>query len=178
MTAQLDHFYNKSEYPMLSLCYYNLIPSCPSCNHIKLNDNKKMASPYEENAFETMEIKWRLSNSSNCNQETLRELCDNIQINIISNKIEDINNIEVMNLNEAYNHHKDYASEIIKKIQTYMNDDSKKLIKSIAFKNGISDDEIERFYFGTYLDERDDTDRILSKMVRDFMKQYKKYEYK
>lgn len=173
VTAQLDHFFSKSEYPMFSLCYYNLIPSCPACNHIKLDKNIKMASPYEKNAFENMKITWKLSNPNNTDEETLRELSDNIQININSNRAEDINNIKIMKLNEAYDCHKDYASEIIKKMQIYLNEDSKKLIQSIAFKNGISDDEIERFYFGTYLDETKDIDRILSKMVRDFMEQYK-----
>ncbi|GEQ19067.1 MULTISPECIES: hypothetical protein [Clostridium] len=78
-----------------------------------------------------------------------------------------------MKLNEAYNYHKDYASEIIKKIQCYLNEDSKKLINSIAFKNGISNAEIERFYFGTYLNGDKATSRILVKMVRDFIDQYK-----
>lgn len=174
VTAQLDHFFSKSEYPMFSLCYYNLIPSCPACNHIKLDNSEKMSSPYEENAFENMEITWRLFDGSNPNEKTLRELSNVIQINIESNKAGDINNIKIMELNEAYNYHKEYASEIIKKMQSYLDEDSKKLIQSIAFKNAISDDEIEYFYFGTCLDEAKNTDRILSKMVRDFAKQYMK----
>ncbi|OCB00109.1 hypothetical protein [Clostridium beijerinckii] len=173
VTAQLDHFFSKSEYPMFSLCYYNLIPSCPVCNHIKLDNNKKMSSPYEENAFKDIEITWKLAGGNNSDEKTLKELCNEIEINIKSDKEADINNITIMKIDEAYNYHKDYASEIIKKIQTYLNEDSKKLIQSIAFKNLISDDEIERFYFGTYLDEAKNTDRILSKMVRDFTKQYK-----
>ena len=32
---QFDHFYDKSDYPYLSLSLYNLIPSCSSCNHQK-----------------------------------------------------------------------------------------------------------------------------------------------
>ena len=173
VTAQLDHFFSKSEYPMFSLCYYNLIPSCPACNHIKLDNSEKMSSPYEENAFENMEITWRLFDGSNPDEKTLRELSNSIQIKISSNKVGDTNNIKIMKLNEAYNYHKDYASEIIKKMQSYLDEDSKKLIQSIAFKNAISDDEIEYFYFGTYLDDARDTDRILTKMVRDFAKQYK-----
>jgi hypothetical protein len=33
--AQLDHWFPKSEFPILALSFYNLIPSCHSCNHIK-----------------------------------------------------------------------------------------------------------------------------------------------
>nr|WP_315252064.1 HNH endonuclease [uncultured Flavobacterium sp.] len=33
--AELDHWFPKSEFPVLALSFYNLIPSCHSCNHIK-----------------------------------------------------------------------------------------------------------------------------------------------
>lgn len=33
--AELDHWFPKSEFPILALSLYNLIPSCHSCNHIK-----------------------------------------------------------------------------------------------------------------------------------------------
>ena len=32
---QFDHFYDKSDYPYLSMSLYNLIPSCSYCNHQK-----------------------------------------------------------------------------------------------------------------------------------------------
>lgn len=32
---QFDHFYDKAEYPMLSMSLYNLVPSCASCNQGK-----------------------------------------------------------------------------------------------------------------------------------------------
>ena len=38
-TAQLDHFIDKGTYPYLSLCLYNLVPSCGTCNQRK---SKKM----------------------------------------------------------------------------------------------------------------------------------------
>jgi hypothetical protein len=33
--AQLDHWFPKKSFPILALSFYNLIPSCSSCNHIK-----------------------------------------------------------------------------------------------------------------------------------------------
>ena len=32
---QFDHFFDKSDYPILSMSLYNLIPSCPICNQKK-----------------------------------------------------------------------------------------------------------------------------------------------
>lgn len=34
-TAELDHFYPKSKYPFLACSYFNLIPVCHTCNHLK-----------------------------------------------------------------------------------------------------------------------------------------------
>ncbi|MEH7889893.1 HNH endonuclease [Elizabethkingia meningoseptica] len=34
-SAQLDHWFPKDKFPILALSFYNLIPSCGSCNHIK-----------------------------------------------------------------------------------------------------------------------------------------------
>ena len=35
-TFQLEHFYDKGTYPYLALSFYNLIPSCPTCNSSKV----------------------------------------------------------------------------------------------------------------------------------------------
>ena len=32
---ELDHFYPKANYPLFCLSFYNLIPACHSCNHVK-----------------------------------------------------------------------------------------------------------------------------------------------
>ena len=34
-TCELDHFYSQEKYPYLALSFYNLIPSCHTCNHKK-----------------------------------------------------------------------------------------------------------------------------------------------
>lgn len=36
---QLDHFFCKSKYPILSLSLYNLVPSCANCNSLKREKN-------------------------------------------------------------------------------------------------------------------------------------------
>lgn len=43
---QIDHFLPKRKYPFLALCYYNLIPSCDTCNE---SPNKGQKNPIEEN---------------------------------------------------------------------------------------------------------------------------------
>ncbi len=42
---QLDHFFDKSTYPLLALSIYKLIPVCQKCNHIKLKKSMN-TNPY------------------------------------------------------------------------------------------------------------------------------------
>ncbi|NHQ72813.1 HNH endonuclease, partial [Elizabethkingia miricola] len=37
--AELDHWFPKENYYLLALSFFNLIPSCHSCNHIKHNNS-------------------------------------------------------------------------------------------------------------------------------------------
>ena len=36
---QFDHFFPKSKYSKLAINFYNLVPSCNACNHLKWKDN-------------------------------------------------------------------------------------------------------------------------------------------
>jgi 5-methylcytosine-specific restriction endonuclease McrA len=48
-SAQLDHFIDKSTYPIFALSLYNLIPCCQACNHSKSGQEIK-GSPYDVDA--------------------------------------------------------------------------------------------------------------------------------
>lgn len=45
-TSEVDHFFPKSKYPALAMCFYNLIPSGQNCNGLKLEQELGM-NPYE-----------------------------------------------------------------------------------------------------------------------------------
>ena len=178
-TAQLDHFFSKAEYPMFSLCFYNLIPSCSACNHIKSDKQNEMISPYKENAFNNLKISWEYRGGSGGikynNKKSLTNLEKDIKIILRHSCIEERNNIESMNIEDAYDQHKDYASEIIKKVRIFSNKDSQKLIIAMGKKVGIKTSEVERFYLGNYIDEKQLGKRILSKLTSDFYLEFMEY---
>lgn len=169
-TAQLDHFFPKSEYPIFALCFYNLIPSCPACNKLKYDDVNAMASPYKDKVFENLRFTWEYKGngdkySENNNLATLEEM---IEIKIQDAGEDEQHNLTKMKIEEAYQQHRDYASEIIKKARTYTNPEAQKLICNIGAAVGVSAAEVERFYLGNYMGESDLKKRPLSKMTRDF----------
>lgn len=172
VTAQLDHFYPKSEYPVLALCFYNLVPCCPACNRIKLDDTVKMVSPYQDGAFKDLRITWSYRKDAgqdkcgtNGSLTTLEEM---IEIKIETPEEDERHNLDSMKIEEAYEQHRDYAGEIIKKAMIYTNPEAQKLICAIGASAEITPEEIERFYLGNYLDENDLKKRPLSKMTKDF----------
>ena len=181
-TAQLDHFFSKSEYPMFALGFYNLIPSCPACNRIKSDNNKKLASPYDEDVFSDVRITWYPGKLiGNVHSDwSLTNIEKNIEIAIetVNPRVE--NNMSSMEIGSAYSNHLDYASEVIAKVRTYMNPEAQELIRKTCSDMGITSDDIERFYFANYTGTKKIKNRPLAKLTNDFIEEYKasisKYE--
>lgn len=175
ITAQLDHFFPKSEYPILALCFYNLIPSCPACNKIKRDDMEEMASPYKDGVFKDLRITWDYKKGDGhdkySEKDSLTTLEEMIEIRIETSENDEQHNLEIMKLKEAYQQHRDHAGEIIKKAKVYTNPEARKLICNISASVGITSEEVERFYLGNYLEENDLKQRPLSKMTRDFYRE-------
>lgn len=62
ITAEIDHFYDKSTYPFLALSLYNLIPSCSTCNHLK-GTKGDILYPYEF-SFDDKGVKFEVDKPS------------------------------------------------------------------------------------------------------------------
>lgn len=100
VTAQLDHFLPESIYPEFAICYYNLIPSCPACNRIKKADTGLLVSPYDDNAYSSMRITAKAK--KRINYMNLKEIENNIDIKVTSEREEEIENINIFHLNDAF----------------------------------------------------------------------------
>ena len=162
---EYDHFYPKSVYPCLALSFYNLIPSCPVCNHLK-KEKEIDLNPYLINAendsikfkFEDIEgiktvadIKFRLE----CKEEHFGE-----------------KNIQELGLNELYSEHKDFIKEIMDKAIAYNSSYYDSLIESFRHM-GLNVQDIDNLIWGTYTENDKINKRPLSKLTRDILEHYK-----
>lgn len=163
VAAQFDHFYNKSKYPYLALSFYNLIPCCPTCNKAKGEEHIDI-NPYIEGFGNNGKL--TIDSPLNC---ILRNM--NWDISFESDD-RCKTNIQAFALNELYKKHKDYAYEIVLKSianqKGYYND-----LKMSFSKLGITDEIIDRVIWGNYLDECQLSNRPLSKMTLDIIRQLK-----
>lgn len=126
ITAQIDHFYDKSTYPVLALSIYNLIPSCPTCNHLK-GTKDGILYPYEEE-FNDKGVKFEVDDVKIAFNIKPEEEKFNI-IFINKEKCEKVKKAvdEVFYLEEMYKAHKSDVVDIFYKSRIF----NKKHIKNL-----------------------------------------------
>lgn len=168
---ELDHYYPKSAYPYLAISFYNLIPSCASCNRIKNDsDGNQILYPYEE-GFEND----YMFNVNGINAFSIKnynsKLCANTKIINIEKKNYNLSknketkckkNMAIFNLENLYSCHYPEAEEIIIKSHLY----HKINIQSMEENFGISREEYIKYILGSDT-EKDFSKQILSKFRYD-----------
>lgn len=163
---EIDHFYPKNLYPILAISYYNLIPSCPTCNGFGAKSNQDSFTLNLKNPY--------LINSNdfkfNFNIKTLNILnplsnIDKDSVEIFFEK-EVPNQAAVFGLEELYKEHRNVVIELyIKAKHQYV----KKYVDYLHSYDGLtfSDDEIYRLITCGYKNKEDYHKRPLSKLIKD-----------
>lgn len=140
-TADLDHFYQKSTYPLFALSLFNFVPSCQICNsRMKGSKETKTLYPYEEgmdefhfrcmpkdSEYDDLVDLWLANKTNDPNK-----LCDLYKLQLVYDSddntdkehIERINGSrEVFCLDEVYQTHVDAAINEMLKIRIYYSGD-------------------------------------------------------
>ena len=158
---EFDHFYPEAIYPSLILSFYNYVPSCPQCNHLK------RASEIEVNPWAGYPLgkrpKFKVDTSTG-------EFPAHPHLYIEGENA----NTRKLGIKELYNEHADYVKEILDKIQAY-NPATLQAIR--ADFQGIvhTEEDFERIVWGNYISEKEAGKRPMSKLTADILEQYKKY---
>ena len=159
-TAQLDHFFPKDSYPLFAVSFYNLIPSCYSCNHVKSNRDLEY-SPYDT-SFSFDDVKFTYIPKS----------VDEVNIKISSDDSAFKNGIRILGIEELYQSHIDVVNELIWKKEVYTKSYRDGLSKILNQTNlELSEAEVNRFITGHYTDKENYGERPLSKMVTDISRE-------
>ena len=164
-TAQLDHFYPRSKYPIFALSICNLIPSCYACNHIKSATNIG-ASPYDKNIDFQNNIKFSYIPLKADYLENPNE----IEIIIKSEDTNISQNIDTMKIESAYKLNKDYVFEIIKKAKIYNKEFKDELLQNYGDLIS-SEEELDRLIYGNYVNIEDANKRPLAKLTHDILEE-------
>lgn len=175
--AELDHFYDKSSYPLLALSFYNLVPSCHTCNHSKLVA-KAGVNPYFEgftSKFKVIKPVTKVTVQNAVDELNVNEILgakskEDFSLAISTRNNEEQKNIEVFGLHELYNEHKDYVMDIIDKANAYNSVGAQNLID--AFQGtGRSPQDVLDFVWGRDVEDKDFINQPLSKLKHDILEQ-------
>mgnify|MGYP003624494980 CR=1 FL=1 len=161
-TSEFDHFFPKSKYPFLAISFFNLIPSCKTCNHIK-GTHPIAFSPYDEriNGQSLVEFKYNITGSDYLTNPK------HVEIDIDWKNQEFFkSNGKVLGLDDLYQNHNDIAQEIL--LKRYVYNDSR-IDELLEEYKGIfsSREEIIQMITGNFIKDEDLGKRPLSKLTRD-----------
>lgn len=166
---QFDHFYGKATYPILALSFYNLIPSCSTCNStMKGTKQFSLAThvhPYVEGFDEKAHFALHVKNNSFYYDEK------GFDLEFSTKDAKAKKNIEDFALEEIYKNHKDIVLELIQKAEMYNEsyiDELMQNYEGTLFKNR---EDLLRLIFGGYIGDEELGKRPLSKLTQDILEQ-------
>jgi 5-methylcytosine-specific restriction endonuclease McrA len=166
--SEIDHFFPKEKTKILAVSFYNLIPICKPCNHVK-KEQEIGLSPYhkDKTIFERIKFGFKLIDSN------FYTNTQSINLNFDLSKLTDEEkelfqkNINVLHLKDLYDQHKDYVLDILQKNVVYNDSYLESLFtqfEGTLFKNK---EDVMRLVLSNYTSEEDLGKRPLAKLTRD-----------
>ncbi|RZL20422.1 MAG: hypothetical protein EOO89_00265 [Pedobacter sp.] len=178
---QFDHFFNKAKFPYLALSFYNLIPSCYSCNASLKGDKEFNMNthihPFVEGFDRTTvfitgvkQVEYLLGKSG-------FDISFHAPFNDLKSK-RIKNNCDVFHILESHKFQAEYAGEIIRKAYFYSDSRVKELYREFKIENTDqhifgSEAEIIEMVFGNHVSDDKLPNRVLSKLTRDILEELK-----
>lgn len=159
---EFDHWFPKSEYPLLALSFYNLIPSCHICN-----SNVKGKTEFKlETHFHPYNPSSNLKATFSYNHKSY----DDYKIKINTKDDFSHNSVEAFQLENIYQAHEDEVKDLIKIRQAYSDKYIDMLNDSLKGVN-LSKEEVYRLAFGVHYEDDKFDRRPLSKLKKDILKE-------
>jgi len=193
---ELDHFLPKSVYPFLALSFYNLVPSCHTCNsnlkHSKSFDHENYIHPYISSIDTGIKFSLRLKHKLD---KSLADSKDSFGLGffygdpnsfevVVKSRKTDVskdidgkfnseyfrralNNINTFRIRELYNQHKDIITEIIMTSIHYNDDYIDNLYETYKGTLFRSREDVLRFVTRNYTTLEEMPNRAFSKLTKD-----------
>lgn len=163
---QFDHYFDKGRNPLLSLSFFNLIPSCSICNSsakgkAQFNLNEFL-HPYIDNSISDIRFTYKYCIQTNTD----------LKVEVVTpNPSKAKNTVSAFAIEAVYNSHTSELLDLIKTRQ-YFSDRYLGILSSNLLKDVIiSREDLYRIVFGTEFDTVNFVNRPLSKFKNDILKE-------
>ena len=176
VAPEYDHFYDKAHHPLLAVSFYNLVPSCHSCNHAKGTRIVKI-NPYFSGFKRKFELQDEQGERMPINEIIKQKNGGRIGFGKLGESPDEKKreedeqcNINTFGLKGLYEMHDDYINEIVEKTIAYSPSVKQALVD--AFQDqAYSPQQVDDFVWGKYLNVAQYEKRPLSKLTRDILEQ-------
>lgn len=154
-----DHFLSEDKFPLFTLSFYNLIPSCHQCNRLKLTEQ------FDHNPWMAYSIdqapRFKIDLSDGVFPSAPKVLIEHENKDMKRLLIKDLYNTA----------HIDYVKELLFRIEAYSNPE---VFQSVvdAFQGIATPAELQRIIWGNYVSNQDCDKRPLAKLTSDVLKQW------
>ncbi|WP_339839256.1 hypothetical protein [uncultured Maribacter sp.] len=167
MVPQMDHWFAKSYYPLLALSFYNLIPSCGTCNGIKSSvemDLGRHLHPYvDKNVTDSYKFSY-LFKSTNDFKIIFK--------NNLTASFKPQYTFEALNLEMIYQGHSNKELRDLLDLRYKYSENYLQILLEKTFGNlAMSDQEKYRLIFGIEIDKENYHKRIMSKFKKDIIEE-------
>ncbi len=171
-TADIDHFYPKSIYPIYSLCLFNFVPSCQVCNsRLKASRNTTVQThvlPHKD-SFDG-KAHFAISNFWEVYMQTRKENTPNVTLYQHAEDVKCINSGELFQIENRYKELAHIAEEWLEKTKVY-NESFRGELSSLL-GDEWSETALKSFVFGNKLTEAEMLNTSLGKFKNDLLKQF------
>jgi hypothetical protein len=168
---QFDHFFDKARYPMLSMSFYNLIPSCGVCNQGKSTGQLALEyHPY----YSDIHKQFHFELTDPLGPYTAARMNDEVDVTLMPetgvNKDEFKKFADMFHLKALYSRHGDVVQEVFDKAYEdpyYLNP------ANFNFLSGRATDYLKRLWLGNYTEPEEIEKRPMAKFMQDMWRQAK-----
>lgn len=179
LNGDMDHYLPKSKYPYLSICLYNLIPVCKSCNQEKgKNPSEKLHfHPYGDSGNFGYSFK-TIFDEENIDLNYIYGLSNNFKIELDCTGNEYMENSkEIFHLEDKYKNSKEQAKSIIRSAYIYNSRYIRDMLKDYFINSNDEscvklgcEEEIAKLIFD--YEEEESINRPLGKLKYDLLKEF------
>jgi len=163
---EFDHYFDKGKNPLLALSFFNLIPSCHTCNsslkHSSTFTLKTHIHPYVENKIDEITFSYKYD-SKGANGLKVKLSAPNCK------RTEQT--LKDFSTRDVYDSHTDVLMDMLKTRQAYSERYLEILSDNLLNDVNMSKNELYRLAFGTELDAPDFEKRPMSKFKYDLLKE-------
>lgn len=176
VAPEFDHFYDKSKHPLLAVSFYNLVPSCHTCNHAK-GTKRAIINPYFSGFRRKFEIQDNQGKRMPLDEIISQKKGGKVGFGKLGDSDADKKrlddeqeNVNTFGLQGLYEMHDDYINEIVEKTIAY-NPTARQALAYAFQDQAYSPQQVYDFVWGKYLQEAQYGRKPLSKLTKDILEQ-------